>query len=54
MSNTVKQIFEDWLSEKGVEFSGVFSASGADGVLFQHIVKEMGTEETINIHYGGR
>jgi len=36
MDYRVKEIFDKWLSEKSVDFSGVFSTSGPDGMLFQH------------------
>ena len=35
MKKIMKDIFTDWLKNDGEGFSGVFSASGADGVIFR-------------------
>ena len=35
MENTIKDMFTNWLSNKGSGFSGVISASGADGIIYQ-------------------
>jgi len=37
MKISIEKIFEEWLKEQSGEFSGVFSTSGVDGVIFQHI-----------------
>jgi len=36
MTESIKKIFDDWLKEENSEFSGVFSVSGVDGVIFEH------------------
>ena len=36
MQELVKRVFEEWLKENKGDFSGVFSASGTDGIIFQH------------------
>jgi len=33
----IEKIFKTWLKEEGTDFSGVFSASGTDGVIYQHV-----------------
>ena len=35
MEKSMKDIFVNWLETEGEEFSGVFSVSGADGVIYQ-------------------
>ena len=35
MKNVMQDIFNNWLQDDGEDFSGVFSVTGADGVIFQ-------------------
>ena len=35
MKKILKDIFTNWIKDDGEDFSGVFSVSGADGVIFQ-------------------
>ena len=35
MKKTIQDIFNNWISDKGEGFSGVFSVSGPEGIIFQ-------------------
>ena len=37
MKTIIKDVFNKWLKEQKEDFSGVFSASGTDGLLYEHI-----------------